>query len=176
MRFLPPVLVLVAAGCGSTSAEVEQAVDPPARARPTVTGAAASLSRTPRSVEVGSENPLEARYGRHEPVRTMRGRASFYHDSLAGNCTANGDYYSLTDFTAASRDLPFGTVVRVVRPDNGSSVIVRVNDRGPFNDRRRILDLSRAAASALDMLASGVVDVRAEILEMGDGSRRRCQR
>ena len=67
--------------------------------------------------------------------------------------------------TAASRDLPFGTIVRVVRVDTGASVVVRVNDRGPFGDRRRILDLSRAAAERLDMIRAGVVTIRAEILE-----------
>jgi rare lipoprotein A len=55
--------------------------------------------------------------------------------------------------------------VRVVRVDTGASVVVRVNDRGPFRDRRRILDLSRAAAEQLDMIRAGVIDIRAEILE-----------
>jgi rare lipoprotein A len=58
-------------------------------------------------------------------------------------------------------------VIRVVRIDTGATVIVRVNDRGPFDSRRRILDLSRAAAEALGMLRRGVVDVRVEILELG---------
>ncbi len=84
---------------------------------------------------------------------------------MAGRRTANGDLYDPTALTAASRDLPFGTIVRVVRVDTGASVVVRVNDRGPFRDHRRILDLSRSAAEALDMIRAGVVDIRAEILE-----------
>lgn len=108
--------------------------------------------------------PDLAAYRDAEPVRTLRGRASYYHDSLAGNTTANGEIYDPAKPTAASRDLPFGTIVRVVRIDNRREVIVRINDRGPFRRRERILDLSRAAAEQLDMIRAGVVDIRAEIL------------
>lgn len=68
------------------------------------------------------------------------------------------------DLTAAHRSLPFGTYVMVTNMDNGKSVIVRVNDRGPFVEGR-IIDLSYAAAQALDMLGPGVVPVEIEILE-----------
>ena len=98
----------------------------------------------------------------------LEGRASYYADSLAGNSTASGEPYDPQAYTAASRDLPFGTRVRVTRLDGEgqpmASVIVRVNDRGPHRDHSRILDLSRAAAEALDMIRAGVVDIRAEIL------------
>ena len=110
-----------------------------------------------------TQGPL-AQYEGREPLDTLRGRASYYHDSLAGNHTANGDIYDPAAFTAASRELPFGTVLRVVRVDGGQSVLVRVNDRGPFGNRRRILDLSRAAAESIDMIRAGVVDVRVEVL------------
>ncbi len=95
-------------------------------------------------------------------VRT--GRASYDADSLAGNATASGEPYDPSALTAASRDLPFGTRVRVTRVDTGASVVVRINDRGPSRDRVRILDLSRAAAERLDMIRAGVIEVRAEIL------------
>lgn len=101
-----------------------------------------------------------------EAIDAFEGRASYYHDSLAGNRTASGEPYDPREHTAASRDLPFGTVLRVVRPDTGQSVIVRVNDRGPFGDRRRVLDLSRAAAEAIDMVRRGVVDVHVEVLAL----------
>lgn len=107
------------------------------------------------------------------PLRTLSGAASYYHDSLAGRSTASGEPYDPRAFTAASRDLAFGTVLRVVRPDTGASVIVRVNDRGPFGRRRRLLDLSRAAAEELGMIQRGVADVRAEVLEDGPPRRRR---
>ncbi len=106
-----------------------------------------------------------AAYEASAAIDTFEGRASYYADSLAGRHTANGDVYDPSERTAASRDLPFGTVLRVVRLDTGASVIVRVNDRGPFGDRRRVLDLSRSAAEALDMIRRGVADVRVEVLE-----------
>ena len=101
-------------------------------------------------------------------VRVLRGRASYYSDALAGRSTASGEPYDPTKLTAASRDLPFGTRVRVTRVDGDgnelASVVVRINDRGPHRDRRRILDLSRAAAERLDMIRAGVVQIRAEVL------------
>jgi rare lipoprotein A len=106
--------------------------------------------------------------GDEAPLEVLRGRASYYADSLAGNPTASGERYDPAALTAASRDLPFGTRVRVIREDTGASVVVRVNDRGPFGDRSRILDLSRAAAERLDMIRAGVVDVRVEVLERPD--------
>ncbi len=108
----------------------------------------------------------ESNYGHATPVRTETGLASYYSDALAGNTTANGEHYTPSAYTAASRTLPFGTIVRVTRTDNQRHVWVRINDRGPFRDKRRILDLSRAAAEALDMIRAGVVPIRAEIMHM----------
>ena len=112
-------------------------------------------------------DPPPGQYAGRTPQVVLEGKASYYHDSLAGNHTANGERYDPRRLTAASRDLPFGSIVRVTRRDTGASVIVRVNDRGPFGDKRRILDLSRAAARELRMLDRGVADVRAEVLELG---------
>jgi rare lipoprotein A len=106
-------------------------------------------------------------------LEVLEGRASYYADRFEGRSTASGEPYRASALTAASRDLPFGTIVRVVRVDTGASVVVRVNDRGPFGDHRRILDLSRAAAEQLDMIRAGVIEIRAEILERGAGRRRR---
>ena len=101
------------------------------------------------------------------PIAVLEGQAAYYSDALAGRSTASGQPYDPRALTAAHRKLPFGTRVRVVRPSSGRSVVVTINDRGPFGDERRILDLSRAAAEQLDMIRAGVVDVRAEILEYG---------
>ena len=101
------------------------------------------------------------------PLTVLEGKAAYYSDALAGRPTASGEPYDPRALTAAHRKLPFGTRVRVVRPSSGRSVVVTINDRGPFGDERRILDLSRAAAERLDMIRAGVVDVRAEILEYG---------
>ncbi|MBL9026824.1 MAG: septal ring lytic transglycosylase RlpA family protein [Myxococcales bacterium] len=90
------------------------------------------------------------------------GRASYYSDKLAGRKTANGERYDPSALTAAHRTLPFGTVV-VVRRQDGRSVRVRINDRGPFGDEGRIIDLSRRAAEELGMMKAGVVEVSLSI-------------
>lgn len=131
-------------------------------------------SATEEQREQELRRPGEPSVPQGAPVlETLEGRASYYSDRLAGRSTASGEPYRLAEFTAASRDLPFGTLVRVVRLSRAGdeelgSVIVRVNDRGPFGDHRRILDLSRAAAEALDMIRAGVVPIRAEILRRGN--------
>jgi rare lipoprotein A len=102
-----------------------------------------------------------------EPVVVLEGECTYYSDALAGNHTTNGERYDPARLTAASRDLPFGSIVRVTRRDTGASVIVRINDRGPFGKRRRILDLSRAAARELGILRRGVAEIRAEVLVLG---------
>jgi rare lipoprotein A len=83
-----------------------------------------------------------------------RGIASWYGRGLHGKRTASGERFDEADFTAAHRTLPFGTRVLVRNLRNGREVIVRINDRGPWA-RERIIDLSRAAAAALDMLQAG---------------------
>lgn len=103
-------------------------------------------------------------FARYRPRQVLRGQVTYYHDSLAGNHTANGEIYDPRMLTAASRTLPFGTIVRVVRLDNGRQVTLRINDRGPYGKKRRLLDLSRAAANRIGIITRGVADVRAEIL------------
>lgn len=87
------------------------------------------------------------------------GRASFYGKRFHGRRTASGERFDATALTAAHRTLPFGTTVRVVNLSNGREVLVRINDRGPFR-RDRVIDVSRAAADALDMVGHGVTTVR----------------
>lgn len=82
------------------------------------------------------------------------GGASFYANRFAGRATASGERYDPAQFTAAHRTLPFGTLVRVTNVANGRSVIVRINDRGPFT-RGRMIDVSRAAADELGLVARG---------------------
>lgn len=118
-------------------------------------------------------DPEPSAYDGREPAVVLNGQVSYYSDSLAGNHTANGERYDPERLTAASRDLPFGSIVRVIRRDTGARVIVRINDRGPFGRRHRILDLSRAAARELGMLKRGVAEVRAEVLVLGKPSKKR---
>ena len=87
------------------------------------------------------------------------GVASYYGEGLRGRRTASGESFDPRAFTAAHRTLAFGTCVRVENADNGRSVQVRVNDRGPFVTGR-VLDVSEAAARALDFIARGVARVR----------------
>ncbi len=94
----------------------------------------------------------------------QKGRASYYADSLAGNSTASGEPYDPKALTAAHRTLPFGTWVLVSRPGK-AAVRVRINDRGPFGNKDRIIDLSRAAAEELDMVRAGVVEVTVQIVD-----------
>lgn len=94
------------------------------------------------------------------------GVASWYGPKFHGNLTANGERYDMYGLTAAHRTLPFNTVLRVENQDNGKSVIVRVNDRGPFA-KNRIIDLSKKAAQEIDMIGTGTAPVRL-VLMKGD--------
>jgi rare lipoprotein A len=91
------------------------------------------------------------------------GKASFYHDMFHGRITSNGEIYDKNDFTAAHKTLPFNTLVMVTNKQNGKSVVVRINDRGPFK-KSRVIDLSYAAAKKIGMVPFGVVPVRMTIL------------
>jgi len=97
---------------------------------------------------------------------TQTGVASYYHNRFHGRRTANGERYRKNEYTAAHRRLPFGSRVRVTNLSNDRSVEVRINDRGPYA-RRRIIDLSRQAASDLGFLEKGVTKVKVEVLERG---------
>jgi rare lipoprotein A len=92
-----------------------------------------------------------------------QGEASYYGNELAGNRTASGERFNPHGLTAAHRSLPLGTKLRVTNLANGMSVIVRVNDRGPFV-RSRIIDVSLGAARQIRMVGSGHAQVKLEIL------------
>jgi rare lipoprotein A len=96
-------------------------------------------------------------------VALAGGMASYYGRELAGNRTANGEAFDPADLTAAHRSLPFGSRVRVTNTSNGQSVVVRINDRGPFA-RSRVIDLSHAAAEQIGMVRSGHAEVSIELL------------
>ncbi|MGI2907968.1 septal ring lytic transglycosylase RlpA family protein [Tolypothrix sp. VBCCA 56010] len=110
-----------------------------------------SIPKLPSEINVG-------------PVKvSLRGVASYYGYDGSGNRTASGQRFNPEKLTAAHRHLPFGTRVRVTNTRNGRSVVVRINDRGPFI-RGRVIDLSVAAARVLGMMGSGVAPVRIEVL------------
>ncbi|MBN2595731.1 MAG: septal ring lytic transglycosylase RlpA family protein [Marinifilaceae bacterium] len=92
------------------------------------------------------------------------GKASFYADRFEGKRTACGEKYHHENYTAAHRSLPFGTWVKVVNLENKKSVIVRINDRGPFA-KGRIIDLSKSAAKEIGNINQGIFSVSVEIYQ-----------
>jgi len=106
-----------------------------------------------------------------KPGYTQKGIASYYHDSLHGLTTANGEIYNKWVRSAAHKSLPLGTKVRVTKLNNGRSIVVRINDRGPFI-KGRIIDLSRKAAQDLGIIKSGVAKVKVEVLSLPKRRRR----
>jgi rare lipoprotein A len=97
------------------------------------------------------------------PDWIQQGRVSWYGPGFHGRITANGEIFDTHELTMAHRSLPFGSEVRVTNLENGRSVVLRVNDRGPYV-RGRIADLSRAAADELGFADDGVVKARIELL------------
>ena len=100
----------------------------------------------------------------------LEGIASYYAEDFHGRLTANGEVYDMHGITAAHKTLPFHSILRVNNLKNGKSVVVRINDRGPFV-KGRIIDLSLGAAKKVDLVKDGTAPVRLEILELGKSSK-----
>ena len=118
-------------------------------------GAAAML------VLAGQGHADLARNGKVEPAFRQVGVASWYGPGFHGRKTASGERFDQNDFTAAHRKLPLGSEVKVTNLENGRSITVEINDRGPYA-KGRVLDLSKAAARKLGMVENGVAKVRIE--------------
>jgi rare lipoprotein A len=131
-------------------------------ALPTVAAATPSVTSSQPHVAVESR----------QLIAQSVGQASFYGNEPGegGPLTANGERYNPGGYTAAHRSLPFGTRVRVTSPNTGRSVVVRINDRGPFVGGR-VIDLSVGAARAIGLTSSGVGTVHMEVLGGGEGRR-----
>jgi rare lipoprotein A len=99
---------------------------------------------------------------------TLEGIVSYYAHDFHGKQTSSGETYDMNALTAAHRNFPFGTKVRVKNLENNKIVIVRVNDRGPFKEGR-IMDLSLGAAKEIDLILNGTARVRLEVIEWGNG-------
>ena len=95
------------------------------------------------------------------------GKASFYADRFQGRKTASGELYHVDSLTAAHKTLPFGTLAKITNQSNEMSVIVRINDRGPFVEGR-IVDLSKRAMMSLEGIEKGVIDVKLEVISKLD--------
>ena len=94
---------------------------------------------------------------------TEQGVASYYHDMFHGRTTANGEKFDQHKMSAAHKSLPFNSIVKVTRKDNGHFIIVRINDRGPYV-KGRIIDLSKKAGQELGILGSGTTGVSIEVI------------
>jgi rare lipoprotein A len=112
-----------------------------------------------------SKETLDADYASTENARAIEnGISSWYGPNFHGKLTANGETYDMNGVTAAHRTLPFGTILLVENLDNGKTVQVRINDRGPYA-KNRIIDLSKGAAERIDMIGPGTARVRLYLLE-----------
>jgi rare lipoprotein A len=149
--------VLMVALAGLISAVPVQAAEAPAGER------IESLGETVASLDesIRIADPVAAEEKAYQAIG--QGTASYYGRELAGNRTASGERFDPLGFTAAHRTLPLGTRLRVTNVANGRSVIVRVNDRGPFVGRR-VIDVSLGAAREIQMIRSGTAQVRLELV------------
>ena len=100
--------------------------------------------------------------------KVYRGISSYYGPKFHGKLTANGEIFDMYGVTAAHKELPFNTTVRVTNENNGKSILIRINDRGPYVGNR-ILDCSFGAAKKLGFVGEGTAPVKIEVIEWGDG-------
>jgi len=100
--------------------------------------------------------------------KVFRGISSYYGPKFHGKLTANGEIFDMYGVTAAHKELPFNTTVRVTNENNGKSLLIRINDRGPYVGNR-ILDCSFGAAKKLGFVGDGTALVKIEVIEWGDG-------
>lgn len=101
-------------------------------------------------------------------LETQIGIASYYSEEFHGRKTASGEIFDMNKISAAHRDYPLGTVVKVTNLKNNKSIILRINDRGPFvKEHERIIDLSYGAAKELGFVLEGTTLVKVEVLEWG---------
>ena len=106
---------------------------------------------------------------KRDTKNTYYGISSFYglNDGFDGNLTANGEVYDKDGISAAHKTLPLNSLVKVTNVDNGKSVTLRINDRGPYI-KGRILDCSYGAAKKLDFVNKGTTEVKVEVIKWGD--------
>jgi rare lipoprotein A (peptidoglycan hydrolase) len=163
----PPPITRTPADSPEAQALVPDAPPPREEPRGESREPAAPHGGAPSADYSGEQRELADQYARRRSQGVLRGEASYYGAAFAGRKTASGEVFEPRRYTAAHRTLPFGTVLRVTRLDTRAIVYVRVNDRGPYGKKGRILDLSTAAAEKLGMLSRGIADVRADIVERG---------
>jgi len=120
-----------------------------------------SLKKTGKKNRSGKSRKIT----KHRKI--IKGVSSFYAEDFHGKLTANGEVYDMYGLTAAHKTLPLNTVCRVTNLENDKSLILRINDRGPYI-KGRILDCSYGAAKKLDFINQGTTKVKIEVIEWGD--------
>ena len=127
------------------------------------------IAKVPSPAEAEQAPPIARIPTPSQPTMMETGLASWYGAKFHGKLTASGEVFNQDKFTAAHPTLPWGSRVKVTNLDNGKSVDVRINDRGPFG-KGRIIDVSRAAARTLGMVGRGITTVRVEWLSDSEKS------
>lgn len=120
------------------------------------------IANKPKEITL-SPNSVAPDWDNARVISQLRGMASWYGPGFHGRSSANGERFNQYAMTAAHKSLPFGTRVRVTNLNNGLSVVVRINDRGPYV-RSRVIDLSAGAAQQIGMMSTGTAPVKLEIL------------
>jgi rare lipoprotein A len=145
-----------------------EAIDMSAQLAQTTAGAVSSANVNPTANVAAASPPPTSSF---KVKSTFTGDASFYGkgDQFNGQKTANGEIFDTNKFTAAHKTLAFNTIVRVTNPKNNKSIIVRINDRGPYS-AGRVIDLSYAAAQAIDIVSAGHGAIKGEVLEAPAGT------
>lgn len=166
LNFVSLSVLLTVLNTGINSSIAEAKSNKKVKLRPTL-----SVLSTPKNQSL--TNPLDDNLTTKKPIIPQReqkiiansfsGRASWYGPGFHGRRTANGEVFNQNALTAAHPSLTFGTKVKVTNLNNGRSVIVRINDRGPYSGNR-VIDLSAAAAQSLKMIRSGVARVQVTVL------------
>ena len=128
-----------------------------------------NCSNSPRYT-TGSRNrskPVKKVKSTAKSKKILKGVSSYYGEDFHGKLTANGEVYDMYGLTAAHKTLPLNTIVRVTNMENEKSLILRINDRGPYV-KGRMLDCSYGAALKLGFIGNGTTKVKVEVIELGD--------
>lgn len=158
LPLLPALCMVLAAGCAHHTYQTQVPAQVPAQ-----TPAGQPYPGQPAPSAPSGPPPAIERQPTAAGLYVEEGVASWYGIPFNGHRTSNGEIYDMHDMTAAHRTLPFGAVVRVTNMANGKQTEVRVNDRGPFV-ANRVIDLSLAAAEAIEMVGPGTATVRLEVV------------
>ena len=166
LQFISLSVLLTVLNTGINTSITEAKSNKRVKQRPKVSAISAPKNQSSTNLlnnNLTTKNPIIPLQEEKIIANTFSGRASWYGPGFHGRRTANGEIFNQNALTAAHPSLEFGTKVKVTNLNNGRSVVVRINDRGPYAGGR-VIDLSAAAAQSLNMVRSGVARVKVTIL------------